>query len=178
MMRTCVAVIGIALLCSRSALGAEAGWQRYVNPRFGVVVNYPAAFSVRDRPPDNGDGQTFRTPRGDAVLRIFGSYNVDHEPSARLMQSRKQAEITYSYIKVEADWFVLSWSKNGRISYLRCNLGGLEYDTIGCVELNYPAADANRWALIVDRISKSLRVQSRASGLIIPQFRPVPGHLT
>lgn len=61
---------------SSSVFAADVGWLTYANPRFGVAVDYPPAFSLRDPPPDNGDGQTFRTPRGDAVLLVFGSYNI------------------------------------------------------------------------------------------------------
>ena len=54
------------------AMAAEASWRTYLNPRFGVAVDYPPIFTRKDPPPANGDGQTFRTQRGEAVLKVFG----------------------------------------------------------------------------------------------------------
>jgi hypothetical protein len=76
----------IVLMGCGTSLAASTGWLTYVNPRFGVAVDYPVAFSRRDPPPANGDGQTFRTPGGDAVLVVFGSYNINGETPAQLMK--------------------------------------------------------------------------------------------
>jgi hypothetical protein len=137
------------------AMAAEASWRTYVNPRFGVAVDYPPIFSRKDRPPDNGDGQTFRTQRGEAVLTVFGSYNIDNEKSDRLMAARKQSGVAYTYERAAKTWFVLSGAKNGQISYTRCNLAGS--DVLGCIELEYPSMDAAQWKDVVARLAGSLR---------------------
>ena len=65
------------------AFAAGADWRSYVNSRFGVLVEYPAWFTKRDPPPENGDGQVFRTASGDSSLRVYGSYNVDKSSAVR-----------------------------------------------------------------------------------------------
>jgi hypothetical protein len=59
-----------ALIVASSATRAQSDWNTYANPRFGVAADYPSIFSVRDPEPENGDGQSFHTPQGDAELKI------------------------------------------------------------------------------------------------------------
>jgi hypothetical protein len=145
------------LLSSGCAMAAETSWRTYVNPRFGVAVDYPPFFTREDPPPDNGDGQTFRTQRGEAVLKVFGSYNVDNEKSDRLMAAQKRSDVAYTYERAAKTWFVLSGTRNGQISYTRCNLGGDGSDVLGCLELEYPSTDAAHWNDVVVRLAESLR---------------------
>ena len=154
-MRLCLASVGLVLV-SGIALAGDAAWRVYANPRFGVAVDYPSTFTVRDPPPGNGDGQGFRTARGDATLRVFGSYNIDDASADRLMQTYRDSGTDYSYSKATRSWFVLSGTKDGKISYLRCNLG--PSDIVGCAELDYPAKDAGQWSSAIERIGRSLRI--------------------
>lgn len=132
----------------------DDAWERYTNPRFGVRVDYPAVFAVREPPPDNGDGQTFRTRRGEAELRVFGGNNIDDENAARMMASRKQPDTHYSLERATKGWFVLSGRRGTTITYLRCTLG--PDSVFGCADLSYPANEAERWSPMVERISRSL----------------------
>jgi hypothetical protein len=154
-MRTCLVTVVLALApCIAAAAGPS--WLPYVNPRFGVVVEYPALFSRRDPPPENGDGQVFRTVGGDATLRVFGSYNGDGQSASQLMATYRTAGTTYSYSKATKTWFVLSGTKGSTITYMRCDLGSS--DVVGCFELDYPASASGQWSPVVDRMSRSLRV--------------------
>jgi hypothetical protein len=145
------------LLSSGWVMAAEESWRTYVNARFGVAVDYPPIFTREDWPPDNGDGQTFRTQRGEAVLKVFGSYNVDNEKSDRLMAAQKRRDVAYTYERAAKTWFVLSGRRNGQISYMRCNLDGNRSDVLGCIELEYPSRDAAQWRNVVVRLAESLR---------------------
>ena len=145
------------LLSSGWAMAAEASWRTYINPRFGVAVDYPPIFTREDPPPDNGDGQTFRTQRGEAILKVFGSYNVDNEKSDQLMASQKRRDVAYTYERAAKTWFVLSGTRNGQISYTRCNLRGNRSDVLGCIKLEYPSTDAAQWHDVVVRLAESLR---------------------
>ena len=138
---------------AQSAASLDASWERYANPRFGVRVVYPAAFAVKDPPPENGDGQTFRTRRGEAELRVFGGYTIDDESAARMMAARKEPGTHYSLERAAKGWFVLSGRRGETITYLRCALGD---SVFGCADLSYPASEAERWRPIVERISRSL----------------------
>lgn len=151
-----IRLVLLLALTPAMALAAGADWRSYVNSRFGVLVEYPALFTKRDPPPENGDGQVFRTASGDASLRVYGSYNVDKSSAVQLMASYEQAGTAYSYAKATKTWFVLSSAKGGKISYVRCALG--EPDVLGCLELEYPAAAGAQWSPVVDKVSRSLRV--------------------
>jgi hypothetical protein len=137
----------------------DTGWRTYVNARFGVATDYPELFSVRDPEPANGDGQSFRTPDGRAKLTVYGSYNVNRQSASELLQAYKAEGVNYTYATATANWFVLSGRKADAIGYLRCNLGPA--DVVGCFDIEYPAAEAARWAPVVERLSRSLRVQRR-----------------
>jgi hypothetical protein len=145
------------LLSSGWAMAAEASWRTYINPRFGVAVDYPPIFTREDPPPDNGDGQTFSTQRGEAILKVFGSYNVDNEKSDQLMASQKRRDVAYTYERAAKTWFVISGTRNDQISYTRCNLPADRSDVLGCIELEYPSTDAAQWHDVVVRLAESLR---------------------
>ncbi len=154
-MRTCLVTVILALApCIAAAAGPS--WLRYVNPRFGVAVDYPALFGKRDPPPENGDGQMFRTVGGDATLRVFGGYNVDGQSASQLMAIDRTAGTTYSYTKATNTWFVLLGTKGSMITYMRCDLGSS--GVVGCFELDYPASASGQWSPVVNRISRSLRL--------------------
>jgi hypothetical protein len=139
------------------AMAAEASWRTYENSRFGVAIDYPPIFTREDPPPDNSDGQTFRTQRGEAVLKVFGSYNLDNEKSDRLMAAQKRRDVAYTYERAAKTWFVLSGTRNGQISYTRCNLAANRSDVLGCIELEYPSTDAAQWHDVVVRLAESIR---------------------
>jgi hypothetical protein len=154
--RACAAAAILLVAGSAWAQDFDTGWRTYVNARFGVASDYPDVFSVRDAEPANGDGQTFRTADGEAKLTIYGSYNVDKLSAGELMQAYKTAGVDYSYSQSARNWFVLSGTKAGRIGYLRCNLA--RSDVVGCFDIEYPSADSAKWAPVVERLGRSLRV--------------------
>ena len=142
---------------SLAASAEESGWATYANERFGTTADYPALFSRRERPPENGDGQAFRTADERALLRVYGSYNALNETPRQMMQSRRQSGIAYGYQEATSRWFVLSGTRGDRISYVRCALSDKASDVVGCVEIEYPASEAGDWNPRVARISRSLR---------------------
>jgi hypothetical protein len=151
-------MVSAALVTSAAAQDFDTGWRTYVNARFGVSVEYPDALSVRDPEPENGDGQRFRTPDGAASLKVYGSYNVERQSVGELLQAYKAEGVNYVYSAAGRNWFVLSGKKAGTIGYMRCNLG--REDVVGCFHLEYPQADAAKWAPIVERMSRSLRLSA------------------
>src|SRR5262249_58784687 len=71
----------IGLLAFSGTAPAKEHWATYLNPRFGAAADYPAdLFTVKDAPPENGDGQTFHTADGRAELAIYGGYHIRCEP--------------------------------------------------------------------------------------------------
>lgn len=151
-----VVILAVLAAGAAHAQDLDTGWRTYVNARFGVSVDYPDMFSVRDPEPDNGDGQAFRTPDGGAKLTVYGSYNVNRQSARELMQAYKTDGVNYTYSTATTNWFVLSGKKAGKIGYMRCNLG--PSDVVGCFDIEYPEQQAVKWAPIVERLGRSLKV--------------------
>ena len=152
----------VALLAILATLpaAAEEVWKTYVNDRFGTVVEYPDIFADLDRPPDNSDGQTFRTGDRSARLAAYGFYNVEEETMRQLMLRQKQDGVSYSYSAATRGAFTLSGTRAGRVFYTRCIVSAQSSDTVNCVELEYPESEVRRWDAIVARVSRSLRSQA------------------
>lgn len=133
---------------------ARAGWLTYANERFGTTADYPDIFSRRNRPPENGDGQGFRTEDGRAELRVYGSFNVENQTPRELMIANREPGVAYSYAAATARGFAQSGTRGSRIVYQRCALSD---DILGCVVLTYPQDEKAEWDVIVTRVSGSLR---------------------
>jgi len=156
--RLIVAAAALAASGSARAQDLDTGWRTYVNARFGVAVEYPDVFSVRDPEPANGDGQVFHTPGGEAKLTVYGSYNANRKSPGELLEAYKTAGVEYSYATATRGWFVLSGVRAGTIGYMRCNLA--PSDVVGCFDIEYPASQARTWAPVVERLGRSLRLTS------------------
>ena len=157
----CVVValsIAAALLCALSLTSfAEERWRTYTNPRFGTTADYPAdLFTVADPPPENDDGQGFRTTDGRAQLSIYGSWNVDsNTPQTYVSNYVDSAGVTYK--RVTDRFYVVSGIRDGKIFYDRCNFLFDPHGIIDCISISYPQAERSEWNSIVSRLSKSLR---------------------
>lgn len=149
-------MLALCLLAITAPASAET-WSTYVNDRFGASVEYPARFSVRDAPPDNGDGQRFHTADRRATFAVFGFLNVLDETSKQIMESRKVAGTQYSLARAEARAFTLSGRKGERIIYLRCLRSRASTDVWVCADLEYPAIDKAEFDPIVTRVAGSLK---------------------
>jgi hypothetical protein len=144
-------------LCAWIGTGAaQQRWATYANPRFGAAADYPAdLFTVKDAPPENGDGQTFRTADGRGELSIYGSYNIDGErPEPYVQRHVSLSDVTYK--KISADFYAVSGTRGGTIYYERCNFPN--NDVLSCFYISYPAAEKAKWDPIVTRIGQSLHL--------------------
>ena len=59
--------------------GTTAGsgeWRRYVNARFGTVVEFPSALLSMLPPPENDDGRSFEGIDHDIAMLVFASHNI------------------------------------------------------------------------------------------------------
>jgi hypothetical protein len=146
--------IGIYLTCSAAA---QERWATYANARFGTTADYPVSiFSVQAPPPDNGDGQAFRSADGRARLTVWGAYNVEGDsPKSYLEKNEKQEGVTFR--RITARFYVVSGTQDGDILYERCNFSAGADDVIDCISIAYPAQDKMKWDSIVARLSNSLR---------------------
>ncbi len=144
------------LFTLHASASAQTRWATYANDRFGTTADYPADLFTRlDPPPDNSDGQRFRTADGHATLAIYGSYNVQNDTPASYLQNYANKD-GISYRKVTKTFYVISGRRGDDIFYERCNFRGGDDYVIDCFTLTYPAAAKKTWDPIVTRISRSL----------------------
>lgn len=145
-------------VCAYAEIGsAQERWSTYTNPRFGTTADYPTnVFTVRDPPPVNGDGQTFRNRDGRAKLSIYGKRNVELDTPRTYVEKYPDLRDT-NYQRVTRDFFVVSRARKGIILYDRCNFPRNRDGIIDCISLTYPAEEREAWDSVVSRVSRSLR---------------------
>ena len=144
-------------ICAVASAAAQEQWATYSNARFGTTADYPVSlFSMRDPPPDNGDGQVFHTEDRRAHLTVWGAHNADGD-SAQSYLKRYGTQDAVSYRRVTARYYVVSGTREGDIFYERCNFSAKPDGIIDCLNVTYPAQDKAAWDPIVTRLSESLR---------------------
>jgi hypothetical protein len=154
--RSLALTFAIGICASTNVAAAQEKWATYMNPRFGTIADYPASiFTVGDPPPENGDGQSFRSGDGRAQLSIYGAYNAEGDTPQRYLA--KLADEGVSYRRTTARTYVISGTRQDQLFYERCNFQEGKSDTINCFSVTYPAAEKVVWDPIVTRLSKSLR---------------------
>jgi hypothetical protein len=99
-------------------------------------------------------GTTFKSEDGRANLSVKTYPATMKSPASFLADLGPPRGIVYR--KIGRNFFVVSSFLNDNIWYNRCNFSG---NAVGCILLNYPAAEKRRWDAPVTRISQSLRVR-------------------
>jgi hypothetical protein len=147
----------IGICASFAAAAAQERWATYTNPRFGTIADYPAdIFTVRDPPPENGDGQSFHSSDGRAQLSIYGKHNAEGDTPQSYLEKYVDLQ-GVSYRRTMERFYVISGTREGDIFYERCNFPENRDGIIDCVGVSYPAREKLAWNPIVKRLSKSLR---------------------
>lgn len=145
---------GAAALALMPRAARAEDWSRYVNPRFGVAVDYPAG-RFPDAPlfSDNGDGATFLAPDGRAVLKVWGANDVA-EWRFSDMKRAFASDMTVTWSEERPGRWIVTGTDGASIRYTRCNRGG---GVLACFEVTYPASEKSSWDAVVTRMSRSLR---------------------
>jgi hypothetical protein len=134
-------------------LAQEDAWRLYENPRFGFVIPVPPGMR-NERPPDNGDGQSFVSRDGRIRLAAWGSFNVDgfDDVEARWKEELAVEGRTVTYKRKTAGWFVVSGIEaDGSHFYLRHSADSKH--SAGWL-MTYPASDEARASAWIERIAK------------------------
>ena len=144
---------------------ADLRWTAWGNPRFGMWIDYPAALFHPEAPPGNGDGQSFVTADGRAGFVVFGHWNaLDWDlREMRGMDLDDGDFATVTQDRLSEDSYVIEGRNGGQITYLRGMMpapGDVRY----VFRIAYPAAEADRFGPVVERMAASFRVVSRPAG--------------
>ena len=88
------------------------GYKKYVNGRFGFSILYPQNF-IANRTPVNGDGLSFTSPDGAAILVASGSNNTTFNLKEIYDMSIKNVKGELGYTDMGDNWYVVK----GKIDY-------------------------------------------------------------
>jgi len=92
----------------------------YLNARYGYAISYPSTFLRPEPESDNGDGRKFTTSDNSVLLTVWGENNVTGATLRSLYKGQADAVApgrVVSYKVIKPQWFVVSWSENGRLFY-------------------------------------------------------------
>lgn len=136
-----------------------AGWEKYVNVRYGFAICYPARLLVAQGEASNSDGQAFRSRDG-AELRAFGANNVFERSLDSEAESEARAAIgpggKITYRVTRPGWTVVSGTgAHGKVFYSKTFLRDDQFVTF---QLVYPAAMRHRYKPVVERLSRCFRL--------------------
>ena len=154
--------LGLALAGPVQAASLTA----YANPRFNFSVDVPRGL-VRLPPPDNGDGQTWRSRDGQVRLLAWGSYGpgvldiprlADYAAYMVKAQQDDGGRVTYKRLLGEREGngsFVLSgFLKDGRIFYEKTLVRAGQAAT---VRVEYPVSARPVWDSLGAEVARTLR---------------------
>lgn len=152
------------------ALGVWPGaaWAKiYGNARFGYFIDIPAAFSVADPEPENGDGRQFHTADKSADLIVSGSW---------IMADNFAAEVRlYKSFMVEDGWTltyenkaskssaVYSAKKGVRVFYAH-QITSCAGTAIAGYRLEYSMADKAKYDAVIKLLNTTLKAGSGTCG--------------
>ena len=146
------------LVQARPAAIVAARWERYINTRHGVVIDYPADLSaIQPRPPDNA-GREFIAAAAGARFHVYSHANA-LEASAEELQTEDVLDIGDANAAGQAgpDWYQVIAVKEAD-TILRRVLLSDDGAMIHRFEIAYPTAAAAAFAPVVERMTKSFRV--------------------
>jgi hypothetical protein len=156
-------LLGLAL----DAGPAGAAGKLYGNARFGFFVEVPAAFSVADREPENGDGWRFHTSDQSAELTASGGWIIEDNFAAEVAKEKGFAvqdgwRLTYES-KVAASSAAYSGQKGERIFYEReiASCGGQAH---AAYRLEYPATEKAKYDGMIKALNASLKAGKGSCG--------------
>ena len=143
-----------------TGLALAAPLSPYCNPRFGYCVSLPPAL-VALPPPDNGDGQTWRSRDGQAKVLAWGSYGPSvlnlKTPKAYadwLVSAEKQDGSRVTYRFVGADRVVVSgYTESGQVFYQKTRLRA---GTESAIRIEYSPRVRAIWDALAVQISATL----------------------
>jgi hypothetical protein len=146
------------LVQARPGAIVAARWERYVNTRYGVVIDYPAdLFAIQPPPPDNA-GREFIAAAAGARFHIYSHSNA-LEASVEELRTEDVLDIGDASAARQAgsDWYQIIAVKDAE-TILRRVLLSDDGAMIHRLEIAYPTAAAAAFAPVVERMTKSFRV--------------------
>ena len=149
-------LLGFALVAGSGAASAKI----YGNARFGYFIDIPAAFSVADPVPENGDGREFHPTDKTADLISSGSWITEDNFAAEValyksLMVQDGWKLTYEN-KVSKSSAIYSAKKDDRVFYAR-QITSCGDKAIAGYRLEYPVADKAKYDAVIKSLNASLK---------------------
>lgn len=125
----------------------------YLNERFGFRFSRPNDF-VAGRSPENGDGIHLTSQDGAAIISASGSNSSGASLQEYYDEYLKEISVAPSYSHIGNGWFVLSWTKNNRISYVKMFVGSSSQNTL---TFEYPEDEADIYKPVAAQLERTFR---------------------
>jgi hypothetical protein len=138
----------------RTQPGTALTFKTYFNQRFGITALWPASFRAKP-PPANGQGETWVSPDGRAVLSVYGANNLSHySPEEDAVAGSRGWLVTLHTI--EGNVVTVSGYIHNRrtIVYRRDVVGPGAIDTM---TWTYPASEKDEWAGAVTQTAHAFK---------------------
>ena len=148
------AVLIVASLLCAGVASAEQ-WRHYKNVRFGASADIPAGWKALP-PPENGDGQVFESPDGQATITVSGIFGTESVAEEIALRAKPNSGEAVTYKAVGATSVVVSGTKGDAIFYRR-SLASCGNEIWNDLSIEYPAARKADYDAIVRHVSGSLR---------------------
>ncbi|NSL85629.1 hypothetical protein [Chitinophaga solisilvae] len=163
-MKIKLSIAAVILTCVFSSFTLQRS--EYCNARFGFCAGYPKGFTGKGESA-NGDGQTFTSADGKAVILIFGALADDTDVEGDIVQDRfRTASSGYKvvYKVIKPNWFIFSGTdKSGNTVYCKTVKRNIKYmgedptDVFQTIMITYPPADQEKYRDYCAYIAGSLK---------------------
>jgi len=156
--------LAVALFITMSGVAIA---ETYGNARFGYFIDIPAAFTLADPEPENGDGRIFHTADKSADLTVSGGWIIEENFAAEVAQNKEFAtdagwKITYES-KPDKSSASYSGQKDKRIFYLRM-ITSCAGEANASYRLEYPAAQKAKYDGVIKMLNASLKPGTGSCG--------------
>lgn len=133
-------------------------YHTYANARFKYSIAYPAGILYPQGEADNGDGQTFLSRDGRAVMRVWGGHQLDVVSLKDMYEadlkgkSEYWAQRTVTMKVLKKEWYAISGYTDGRVFYQKTMLKGGVFKTF---TIEYDPSQKSFYDPITARIARS-----------------------
>lgn len=102
---------------------ANNGYETYRNARFGFAIDFPESFVLRGQHQNNQDGILLVSRDGLALFTVIGRNNPGRPLKDWYDASIKNVRGVLGYHILAGNWFVISWTEDTKIYYLKMFVG-------------------------------------------------------
>lgn len=129
----------------------SGSFHTYTNARFGFFIEYPDEFLTQE-PPQNGDGVTLFSRDHQSILVVAGGNSSGISLGEYYDQAVSRLHEEPTYVKLDGNSFVLSWTEGNQIVYLKMFVGRGSNNSL---EFRYPESQRTEYESVVSELEST-----------------------